>query len=180
MNYTTDQLNDMLRQVLQDIFQVDDNYFRPANQKGPTGGPDDPFCTILVSELSSTGTDERSYKPTNEPSNNIVETGRGMRSFLASINFYKSDAYNKAVRLKTLLTMEGVSAKLQAINFGLYRTGNARDLTGFNDADFEGRGQIDLEFYVVSAESILVPTFGTFTLQTSTESSTLTSEVLEP
>ena len=54
------------------------------------------------------------------------------------------------------------------------------DLTAVIDSAWEERAQIDLEFHLVAKEVQSIPTYGTFPISVSTESSTTSREVTAP
>ena len=111
---------------------------------------------------------------------NVAETIIGQRRLVASIQFFREDAYTKACRLNALLSMSSSVDKLQAIGLGLVRASPARNLTAVIDSAWEERAQIDLEFHLVAKEVQILPTYGTFPVSVTTGSSTTSSEVTAP
>lgn len=177
---TVDDINKLIRQFVRETLGMPANSVRPAKQAAPTGKQTDQFATVLITVIDSTGEDERKLADEAAPSNNVTETITGQRRLAASIQFFRGDAYTKACRLNTLMSLSGSIDKLQAIGLGFIRASPARNLTWIIDAGWEERGQIDLEFYLVAKEVQSIPTFGRFPITVSTESSSTFREVFEP
>ena len=135
---------------------------------------------MLITLIDATGEDDRRLDNEAAPSMNVAETIIGQRRLVASIQFFRDDAYTKACRLNALLSMSSSVDKLQAIGLGLVRASPARNLTAVIDSAWEERAQIDLEFHLVAKEVQSIPTYGTFPISVTTESSTTSSEVIAP
>lgn len=177
---TVDDINKLIRKFIRETLALPENSVRKANQTAPTGKQSEPFATVLITLIDATGEDDRRLDNEAAPSLNVAETIIGQRRLVASIQFFRDDAYTKACRLNTLLSMSSCVDKLQAIGLGLVRASPARNLTGVIDAGWEDRAQIDLEFHLVAKEVQSVPTYGTFPISVSTGSSTTSSEVTAP
>ena len=177
---TVDDINKLIRKFVRETLGMPDNSVRKANQTAPTGPQDEQFATVLITVIDSTGEDDRHLANEAAPSLNVSETLIGQRRLVASIQFFRGDAYTKACRLNTLLSRSSCVDKLQAIGLGLVRASPARNLTGVIDAGWEDRAQIDLEFHLVAKDVQSVPTYGTFPISVSTGSSTTSSEVTAP
>lgn len=177
---TVDDINKLIRKFIRETLALPENSVRKANQTAPTGKQSEPFATVLITLIDATGEDDRRLDNEAAPSLNVAETIIGQRRLVASIQFFRDDAYTKACRLNALLSMSGSVDKLQAIGLGLVRASPARNLTGVIDAGWEDRAQIDLEFHLVAKEVQSVPTYGTFPISVSTGSSTTSSEVTAP
>lgn len=173
-------INKLIRQFVREVLGMPENSVRPANQKAPTGKQDEQFATVLITLINPTGEDDRTLANEDSPSLNVAETLTGHRSLTASIQFFRGDAYMKACRLSTLMSMSSSVDKLQAIGLGFVRASAARNLTAVIDAAWEERGQIDLEFYLVAKETQSIPTYGRFPITVATEISTTSSEVIAP
>lgn len=168
------------RKLIRETLGLPLNSVHKANTEAPTGTRDQPFSTVLFTDSLATGYDNNNYASTIVPSNNVIETGQGMRRVLVSVQFFKTDAKYSGDRLKTLLHMESITAKLQQIGLGLVRTGTVRDLSQTVDTKWEERSQLDIELHLIAREDLTVPTFGRFPIGVSTEDSTINSEVFEP
>lgn len=177
---TVDDINKKIRQFVRETLGMSADSVRPANQPAPTGKQTDQFATVLVSLIEPTGEDDRVLASEAMPSTNVSETITGQRRLIASVQFFRGDAYTKACRLQTLLSMSGSVDKLQAIGLGLIRASPAKNLPAVVDAGWEARGQIDIEFHLVAKEVQSIPSYGRFPIDVSTESSTSVSEVIEP
>ena len=177
---TVDDINKLIRKFIRETLDLPENSVRKANQTAPTGKQSEPFATVLITLIDATGEDDRRLDNEAAPSLNVAETIIGQRRLVASIQFFRDDAYTKACRLNTLLSMSSSVDKLQAIGLGLVRASPARNLTAVIDSAWEERAQIDLEFHLVAKEVQSIPTYGTFPISVTTESSTTSSEVTAP
>ena len=177
---TVADINKLIRQFVRETLSMPPDSVRPANQTAPTGKQSEQFATVLITLIDSTGEDERRVANEAAPSLNVSETIVGPRRLVASIQFFRGDAYMRACRLNTLLSMSSAVDRLQAIGLGFVRASPARNLTAVVDAGWEERAQIDLEFYLVAREVQSIPTYGTFPITVSTESSSTSIEVTAP
>ena len=177
---TVDDINKLIRKFIRETLALPENSVRKANQTAPTGKQSEPFATVLITLIDATGEDDRHLDNEAAPSLNVAETIIGQRRLVASIQFFRDDAYTKACRLNALLSMSSSVDKLQAIGLGLVRASPARNLTAVIDSAWEERAQIDLEFHLVAKEVQSIPTYGTFPISVTTESSTTSSEVTAP
>lgn len=177
---TVDDINKLIRKFIRETLALPENSVRKANQTAPTGKQSEPFATVLITLIDATGEDDRRLDNEAAPSMNVAETIIGQRRLVASIQFFRDDAYTKACRLNALLSMSSSVDKLQAIGLGLVRASPARNLTAVIDSAWEERAQIDLEFHLVAKEVQSIPTYGTFPISVTTESSTTSSEVTAP
>jgi hypothetical protein len=177
---TVDDINKLIRQFIRETLNMAANSVRPANKTAPTGTQTEQFATVLITLIEPTGQDERKVANEASPSTNVSETITGQRHLIASVQFFRGDAYTKACRLETLMSMSSSIDKLQAIGLGFIRASPAKNLTAVVDAGWEERGQIDLEFYLVAKEVQSIPTYGRFPIDVSTESFTTSSEVIAP
>lgn len=177
---TVDDINKLIRKFIRETLALPENSVRKANQTAPTGKQSEPFATVLITLIDATGEDDRRLDNEAAPSLNVAETIIGQRRLVASIQFFRDDAYTKACRLNALLSMSSSVDKLQAMGLGLVRASPARNLTAVIDSAWEERAQIDLEFHLVAKEVQSLPTYGTFPISVTTESSTTSSEVKAP
>ena len=177
---TVDDINKLIRKFIRETLALPENSVRKANQTAPTGKQSEPFATVLITLIDATGEDDRRLGNEAAPSMNVAETIIGQRRLVASIQFFRDDAYTKACRLNALLSMSSSVDKLQAIGLGLVRASPARNLTAVIDSAWEERAQIDLEFHLVAKEVQSLPTYGTFPVSVTTGSSTTSSEVTAP
>ncbi len=175
---TVDDINRLIRRFVRETLGLPENSVRKANQTAPTGA--DAFATVLITLIEPTGQDERKVSNEAAPSLNVVETVIGQRRLLASIQFFRQDAYSNACRLKARLSLSSAIARLQAIGLGLVRAAPARNLTAVIDGAWEERAQIEIEFHLVAREIQSIPTYGAFPISVSTESSTTFNEVTTP
>ena len=119
---TVDDINKLIRKFIRETLALPENSVRKANQTAPTGKQSEPFATVLITLIDATGEDDRRLDNEAAPSLNVAETIIGQRRLVASIQFFRDDAYTKACRLNALLSMSSSVDKLQAIGLGLVRT----------------------------------------------------------
>lgn len=177
---TVADINKLIRQFVRETLGMPANSVRPANQLAPTGTNSGQFATVLITLIDPTGYDENKLQNEETPSLNVSESVIGQRRMTASIQFFRGDAYTKAARLNALLSMSSATDNLRAMGLGLVNASPARNLTAVIDADWEERGQIDIEFHVVAKETQSIPTYGTFPITVETDSSITSSEVTAP
>lgn len=173
-------VNQKVRELIRTVLALPADSVRPANQNAPTGTMDMQFATVLITFINPTGWDDSRIENEASPSTNVQESVIGQRHFIASVQFFRSDAYTKASRLCTLLSLSSSIDKLQAVGLGFIRASAAKNLTTVVDTYWEERGQIDLEFYLVAKETVSTPTYGRFPIAVSNNSSTTSSEVIAP
>ena len=177
---TLDEINKTLRQFVRETLGMPENSVRKANQKAPTGKQTDQFATVLITMVDPVGQDDRLLFEEDAPSLNVTEVVIGQRRLIASIQFFRGDAFTKACRLQTLISLSSVVTKAQVAGLGSITASAAKNITAGGDADWEERAQIDLEFYLIAKEVQSIPTFGRFPINVSTNSSTISSEVNAP
>lgn len=178
---TMDDLNKMVRKLVREVLGLPENYVQKANQMAPTGKKSEPFATVLITMISATGEDDRKLRPEAAPSTNVQEIVAGQRRFKASVQFFRADAFTLAQRLPGRMNLSSASAKMQALGLGYVGASDAKDLSAVIEADWEGRAQIDLEFHVMAVEVDSVPTYDTFPIATTLDSSlSSSSEVTAP
>lgn len=156
-------INRNIRRLLRAVYGIaDDDFFRPADQKAPTGTIDQQFGTVRIMAMPSEGVDVARQFDEDDPSLNVRETIDGVRHITASVQFFRGDAYTKAARLPALMRSSLAMDECRAQGLGFIRCGAPRNLTQEVDTNFEERGQIDVEFYVIAHEEISIPTYGRF------------------
>lgn len=160
--------------VIRTVLAMPDGSVRRANQDGsPAGNQGEDYATTQIITLSPDGRESRTV--TNAANNQVTEALEGYRTFMLSINFYRpasngvDTAFDRAVRLQTLIRSSLASTLLNAINVGVVSVGSPRDLTAVVDTFFEDRAQMDIEFSTITKETVTLDTFGTFpvTIKTS-------------
>lgn len=156
-------INRNIRRLLRTVYGItDENFFRPADQKAATGTISQQFGTVRIMAMPSEGVDVLRQENEDLPSLNVLETIEGVRHITASVQFFRGDAYTKAARLPALMRSSAAMDTCRAQGLGFIRCGSPRNLTQEIDTNFEERGQIDIEFYVIAREEISLPTYGRF------------------
>lgn len=177
---TVDDINKLIRTFIRETLAMPADSVRPANQTAPTGKQTEQFATVLVTVIDDTGQDDRKLTNDAAPALTVTETLVGQRKLSASVQFFRGDAYTKACKLSTRMSLSSVVDKLNAINLGFVRASPPRNLTALVDAAWEARAQIDLEFYLMAQEAQSITIYGTFPVTVKTATSTTSSEVTAP
>lgn len=176
-------VNRKLRELIRLTLGMPANSVRPANQHSPAEGTEQ-FASVLVINVEPTGWDDSRFENTpltiTEAGMPVKETIIGQRKIVASVQFFRDNAYEQAMRLGVLLQSSAAQERMELAGFGLIRATTAKDLSAVANTLFEPRGQIDLELHLISSESAQTPTFGTFTIQAETQTLNDTREVTEP
>lgn len=172
-----------VRELVRLTLGMPENSVRPANQHAPADGVEQ-FATVLLTIIEPTGWDDSRFENTADTptaaGRPVHETIIGQRRCMASVQFFRGDAYAKALRLGTLLQMSAAQERMSNMGLGLIRVTGAKDIAALINTFFEPRGQIDLELHLIAGESMQTPTFGRFPISVDTPSSTNSTEVFEP
>lgn len=177
---TVDDINKLIRTFIRETLAMPADSVRPANQTAPTGKQSEQFATVLVTVIDDTGQDDRKLANDAAPALTVTETLVGQRKLTASVQFFRGDAYTKACKLSSRMSLSSSVDKLNAIGLGFVRASPPRNLTAIVDAAWEARAQIDLEFYLVAKETQSIATYGTFPVTVKTATLTTSSEVTAP
>lgn len=144
-----DDLNDRIRDVVRYCTGLTGDTVRPANDTSQADG--DVFATVFCGTVAKEGKDEHTWEPDTDST--VLETVAGPRLVTASIQFFRKDAYDLATKLESKITLEGARALMQSHNLGFVGTSNVRDFANVINSSWEGRAQIDAEFYFIAAET---------------------------
>lgn len=169
-----------LREIIRALLGMPEHSVRPANQNAPTGTMQDQFVTVLISSVTSEGWDDQTFRDLPSPSLEVEERAEGQRRLVASVQFFRGDAFNKACRLRTLLGLSSAVAACRAAGLGFIQASAVRDLSVVVDTYWEARAQLDLEFYFITDETSNMPTYGLFPVSISTPSRSSSFEVTAP
>jgi hypothetical protein len=172
-------VNKQVRELVRSVLAMPADSVRPANQNAPTGTVDMQFATVLITDIKPTGWDDIRVENEASPSTSLQESVVGQRHMVASVQFFRGDAYSQACKLRTLLSLSSSIDKLQAAGLGFVRASAAKNLSAVVDTAWEERAQIDLEFHLVVKETVRTPTYGRFPIDF-TASSTIHIEVTAP
>jgi hypothetical protein len=175
-----DSINEKIRLLIKTVLELPDGYVRPANRNAPTNS--DPFATVYIVTSNDTGLPNVKDVNEPEPSNNVAETLENQVKITVSVQFFRGAALGLIKKLGLLLRSSMAVQQMNNLGLGLIKASNARDLTQMIDAGWEPRAQMDIEFHVINAETVSVPTFGRFPFEINTENETEQTnfEVLEP
>lgn len=183
MSLQLSDINTKVRDLVASLLVMPAGTVRPANQNAPTGmltddlGNPKQWSTVLLSDVTSQGWDDRTFATSAVDANALTESISGARRLVASIQFFRGDAYSKACRLAALLQSDTATLYFQENGLGLIKVGDARNLTTIVDNYQEERGQLDVEFSCVSAETVTIDTYGSFAASVKTTDQTNSLEV---
>lgn len=139
-----------------------ENFWRPSDQQALTGDITVQFGAVRVTAMPAEGIDAQVLTEDQVTPLNVLELVRGVRHLSVSVQVYRGNAYTLIARLPALLRTSFAMDKMRELGLGLIRCGAPRNLTAQVDTNWEERGQIDIEFYLIAAESVSMPTYGTF------------------
>ena len=171
-----DVVNAGVRSAIATILGVDLNTVRQANKNGPTGKINEPFITVLVSEVNREGWDEVTYSD-NNVAGELLETTSGLRAVICSIQCFRAGAYTRSIRLESLLQGSNAIYQLGSAGLMIKRIGKSINLSQEVDTLFEERAQLELELYVSAVEQATVSTFAGVTITVQSETTEVTNEV---
>jgi hypothetical protein len=177
----SDTINDALRGLIRGLLEMPQGSVRPANQNAPVGTISEQYATVLLNNFAPTGQDDHTISdfdlPPDASATAVNQNTSGCRTFSASIQIFRGDAFSKTVRLSTLLQSAEARENLQNLGLGLVHISPALNLTALVDTNWEERGQLEVEFSCVSTEQSTLETYGTFDIETRTADQTLSIEV---
>lgn len=182
MALNLDAIEQGFRTAVQVLLGMQPDSVRRANQFNPppAGDQAEQYATVLVQQLGNVGWDEVTHSNVPEPTggwgedpdgsggfgtggvNDVVETITGQRHFVASVQFFRGNALVQANRLTQILQSSTCMQQMLAAGIGIGKIGAVRNLSLLVDTYFENRGQLDIEFYVVSVEQLTLATYGKF------------------
>ncbi len=176
MNFT-DALAWALRDVVQVALEMPENSVRPSRQNAPAGSEGANFATVFVYAIKTRGTPSFSRTLSASPTATDLAWQLDVyKEFTASVQFFKPAcapttdtdavfvdaqgipdqnqwAFDQAERLPDRLWLPPARERMQKYGIAfLSKSGPARDLTEQNNALWESRGQIDLDFGIVNRE----------------------------
>ena len=168
-----------IRQILRELWGLDEGAVRPANQHAPlpTTGV---FATVLVQSTRRDGYDDVALAENEDNDELVDENIVGQRALICSVQAFRAGAGDLINRAAALLQSSAGVAKCAAANVSLIRVGDPRDLSQISLQEWEERWQVDIEFYVQSAEVTQLETYGTFGVSTTIADETVTGEITEP
>lgn len=165
-----DQANKAIRTVIRTAMGMPANSVRPADQDGPTGPADAEFATVKIISARDAGEPSVGQATIVDDDDNVTQTTEVTKIVVASVNFYKAPpkdatgqprysnaAFDRAANIVQRLNRASAILAMQQAGLGLISASPPRNLTGAVDSVHESRGQIDLTFSFVHAESETVP-----------------------
>ena len=158
MSLDLNLVNQSIRAVIANALGFAVTDVRPANQNGPTGNITQTFATVLCSEVDNEGVDAVQFLDTGV-AHQLTESVVGVRRIVASVQFFRTNAYTNASRLGGLLRNSASILLLNSLGLSLVRAGRVTNLSQVVDTYWEERAQMELEFYAASVEQAAVGTF---------------------
>lgn len=169
-----DEVNKAIRTVIRTAMGMAANTVRPADQDGPTGPADAQFATVKIISCRDAGQPSVSHATIVADDDDVSQTTEVTKIVVASVNFYKAPpkdstgqprysnaAFDKAATLVQRLNRQTAILAMQQAGLGLISASEPRNLTQAVDSVHESRGQIDLTFSFVHAETETVPAITT-------------------
>ncbi len=128
-----------------------------ANQNAPEEPHN--FATILIREVGTSGWGEITYA--DNSAGNLNETYKNRHEYNASINFYKKkgDGTHPMQQARRLVAFckSGLGARqFSDEEIGFYSSSIPRDLTDFEQGQFEARGQVDILFSFMESDEFQI------------------------
>lgn len=168
--------NAAIRHVIAQALGLNANDVRPANQTAPTGKQDHPFTTVLVTEYTPVGQDNRIIQDLGV-AHQLTETMVGTRYVSADVQSLRAGANDQLTRLRALLSSSSFMGVLRHEGLALISCGPVLDISQEVDDYWEERALSKLEFYVTAQEVITLSTFASVEITIQTEDVTITREV---
>lgn len=195
----TDACAYMVRRLVRTAYNMPANSVRPTKQPHPTGVDEFATVGIIKGPAGDFGTSAITWSddPTDH-STKVIESIETNYKFTASIQFYRHSApakdangmspfgmgaVDKAARLETILGSTLLMDLMERMGLGLQGSGQPVDVGALiDDARWEDRGSITLDFVVINREQFLLESIGSveFTAEMSIPGkSQLTTETAE-
>lgn len=170
----TELVNRNLRTLIRTLYQMPASSVRLATQNAPVGA--DALASVQFMSLKLDGAAGEILSNV-ALSNDVASLKYGQATVAFSVQFFREAAYNRAATLELALQSQQAIDFMRANNMGFYRASAARDLSALVDSEWEQRAQIDIEVFVIVTDTRNLATYGTFPLETTVDSTTVTSEV---
>lgn len=173
------ELNRLVREVVRASTGMRGDEVRPANQTAAVKG--DSFATVfIVSAIPPEQPSNHDWTNIDGPEKELTERVENHVTVIASCQFFRKDALRLAQRLRDRIVMSPVLSLMQSYGLGYISSSAVKDLSSVINQDWEERAQVELTFHYVSKEDVVVPSFGTFPIDSRTEVIQSTNEVHEP
>ena len=121
--------------------------------KAPT-----PYSVVNLFNSAGIGWDYSDYSNQEAPDVDLIETIKGNRMLSFSFNFYRTNAFDTAEKFRTLLHSESSLEFFNSAGLGLSTRSPIRFLDAEIAADWEERAQIDVDFNLINAETLVIRT----------------------
>lgn len=136
------------------INTIDSNETAIVSQQGPI--PNGAFASVHLLSVVDLSKFEQQLIDRADPDPDIDETISYLKELMFSINFFRDEAMSRATRFSNLLPSETAREVLHASGLGVGKRGTVRNLTAELSKRYEERAQLDLTFYVVDYDTLLV------------------------
>lgn len=171
-------LNRLVRRVVEHCTNLPSGAVRPSGQKASTSG--ETFATVLIMNVDGAG-DSHTYEDlVGDEQQRVEETQNSHVRITASIQVFRKDAYLLANKLHDRITLTSALQLMRSLGLGFISCTSVKDLSKVVNENWEEKAAVDIDFYVVSTETDLLLTFGTFPITISTGTFQQSTEVNEP
>ena len=174
-----DACSHFVRKLVQTAYGMAANSVRPSGQPSPTGTETTEFATVKIIKGPSVGEDSWWTGWSDDlavGSTKVVETVDSVYRFTASVQFFRHatpakdgaglspfgmGAVDRAARLEAVLASEAMMSLMESMGLGLEGGGDPVDVGALvNDATWEDRGSVTLDFVIVNREQFLLESIG--------------------
>jgi len=155
-----DLINLKIRTLIRTVMGMPVNSVRKANSNAPTGGKSEPFATVLITAIDAKGSDERRLSViagTNTIQSNMV----GQRTCSVSVQFFRLGAYQNALRLLSILSLDSSVSMMQQLGLGLLKTSSVTNVTAVINTEWEEQAKVSIDFSAIVLEGEVLNTYGT-------------------
>lgn len=115
-----------------------------------------PYSTVYLFNSLGIGWSFSTFVDEDAPGVDVVESVQGTRQLSFSFNFFRAGAFTTANKFRTLLCSSESLEFFKANGLGLATRGAIRDLSENITEAWEERAQVDIDFYVVDLETLII------------------------
>lgn len=155
-----DLINTKIRTLIRTIMGMPVNSVRKANSNAPTGDKSESFATVLITAIDAKGQDERRVSNISG-TDNIQSDMVGLRTCSVSVQFFRHGAYQNALRLVSILSLDSSVSMMQQLGLGLIKTSSVINLTAVINTEWEEQAKVSIDFSAIVLEGEVLNTYGT-------------------
>ncbi|MES2587008.1 MAG: hypothetical protein V4536_08825 [Pseudomonadota bacterium] len=173
-----DLINVKIRTLIRTIMGMPVNSVRKANTNSPTGGKSEAFATVLIATIDPKGADER--RVSNIDGTDTVQSEMiGERILTASVQFFRQGAYQNALRLVSILSLDSSISMMQQLGLGLIKTSSVTNVTAVINTEWEEQAKVSIDFSAIVLEGEVLNTYGTVELNINSDKKDLNGSFIE-